>query len=301
MSELALSVTELVKRYDTVIAVDHLSFSIGRGELFGLLGPNGAGKTSTIRALMGIVPADEGTVRIFGDIPSNVRGRIGYLPEERGLYAKQRLLEVLVFLAQLKGLDADTAHDNAMRWLERVDLKDRAQSKIQELSRGMQQKAQLVATLVHDPELLILDEPFQGLDPVNVDLVKTILRELQAEGKTIALSSHQMNLVEELCDRILLINRGRAVLYGSLDDIKRRHAERTVRLRTTADLDRLAGLVGTENVERRDGVYTLHLGEREPSDLLRELLDGGIEIRSYEVATAPLQDIFVSAVKGEAA
>ncbi len=301
MTELALSVIELVKRYDEMTAVDHLSFSIGRGELFGLLGPNGAGKTSTLRAVMGIVPADEGSIRVLGGAPSSVRGRVGYLPEERGLYAKQRLLEVLVFLAQLKGLDADTARDNAMRWLERVDLKDRAQSKIQELSRGMQQKAQLVATLVHDPELLILDEPFQGLDPVNVDLVRTILHELQAEGKTIVLSSHQMNLVEELCDRILLINRGRSVLYGSLDDIKRRYAERTVRLRTTADLGRLASLVGADNVERRNGIYTLHLGEREPNELLRALLDAEIEIQGYEVATAPLQDIFVAAVKGEAA
>jgi len=301
MTEPALSVVELVKRYDEVVAVDHLSFGIERGELFGLLGPNGAGKTSTIRALMGIVPADEGTVRILGDLPSNMRGRIGYLPEERGLYAKQRLLEVLVFLAQLKGLDADTAHENALTWLERVDLQDRAQDKISELSRGMQQKAQLVATLVHDPELVILDEPFQGLDPVNVDLVKTILRELQAQGKTIVLSSHQLNLVEELCDRILLINHGRAVLYGPLEEIKRRYAERTVRLRTSADEDRLAAIVGAESVGRRNGVYILYLGERDPRQVLRQLLDAEIDIQSYEVATAPLQDIFVAAVKSEAA
>lgn len=301
MTEPALSVIELVKRYDGITAVDHLSFSIERGELFGLLGPNGAGKTSTIRAIMGIVPPDKGTVRVLGDVPSSVRGHVGYLPEERGLYPKQKLLEVLVFLAQLKGLGVDTAHENAKRWLERVDLDDRAQSKIQELSRGMQQKAQLVATLVHEPELIILDEPFQGLDPVNVELVKAILRELQAEGKTIALSSHQMNLVEELCDRILLMNRGQAVLYGPLDEIKGRYAERTVRLRTPTHLDRLTAVVGSSRVEQRNGAYILHLGDQEPSDLLRALLDAAITIQSYEVATAPLQDIFVSAVKGRAA
>ncbi len=301
MPEQALTVSELVKRYDQVTAVDHLSFSIERGELFGLLGPNGAGKTSTIRALMGIVPPDEGTVRLLGGAPKQVRGRVGYLPEERGLYAKQRLLEVLVFLAQLKGLDADTAHENAMRWLERVDLQDRAQDKISELSRGMQQKAQLVATLVHDPDLIILDEPFQGLDPVNVNLVKEILRELQSRGKTIALSSHQMNLVEELCDRIVLINHGRAVLYGPLSEIKRKYAERTVRLRTGVGTEALQATLGGDNVEHRNGVDIVHLADWEPSDLLRRLLDAGIEVLSYEVATAPLQDIFVAAVQAEAA
>jgi len=300
MSEPALSVVDLVKRYDQVTAVDHLSFSIERGELFGLLGPNGAGKTSTIRALMGIVPADEGTVRILGDLPSSVRGRVGYLPEERGLYAKQRLLEVLVFLAQLKGLDVDTAHQNALTWLERVDLHDRAQDKISELSRGMQQKAQLVATLVHDPDLVILDEPFQGLDPMNVNLVKEILHELQSRGKTIALSSHQMNLVEELCDRIVLINHGRAVLYGSVAEIKQRYAERTVRLRTSVGADALAAVLGAEKVEDRNGVKVVHLADREPRDLLRQLLAADIEIQSYEVATAPLQDVFVAAVRSEA-
>ncbi len=301
MPEQALFVSELVKRYDQVTAVDHLSFSIERGELFGLLGPNGAGKTSTIRALMGIVPPDEGTVRLLGGAPQQVRGRVGYLPEERGLYAKQRLLEVLVFLAQLKGLDVDTAHENAMSWLERVELQDRAQDKISELSRGMQQKAQLVATLVHDPDLIILDEPFQGLDPVNVNLVQEILRELQSRGKTIVLSSHQMNLVEELCDRIVLINRGRAVLYGPLAEIKRKYAERTVRLRTGAGTQALGAVLGGANVEHRNGVDIVHLAGWEPSDLLRRLLDAGIEVLSYEVATAPLQDIFVAAVRAEAA
>ncbi|MBC7225330.1 MAG: ATP-binding cassette domain-containing protein, partial [Anaerolineae bacterium] len=237
--ELVLEVRDLVKRYDGFTAVDRLTFAVHRGELFGLLGPNGAGKTTTIRAIMDIFKPDEGTIRVLGRPPGEARALVGYLPEERGLYRDlkvQEVLEYLEYLAELKGMERSQARERALQWLERVDLAEWATRRVKDLSRGMQQKLQFVASVVHDPELLILDEPFQGLDPVNVDLLKRLIRELQAEGTTILLSAHQMNLVEVLCDRIVLINRGQAVLYGALDEIKQRYAAQTVRLSTPAPL-----------------------------------------------------------------
>ncbi|MEJ2559098.1 MAG: ATP-binding cassette domain-containing protein, partial [Anaerolineae bacterium] len=231
MPPILLEVKNLVKRYGNFNAVDDLSFEVYQGDVFGLLGPNGAGKTTTIRTIMDILKPDAGTVSVLGQPPGAARSRIGYLPEERGLYRDLKVLDVLIYLAELKGTSRATAHQRALTWLERVELADWAERKVKDLSRGMQQKLQFVASLVHDPELLILDEPFQGLDPVNVELLKGLIRELQREGKTLVLSAHQMNLVEALCDRILLINQGKGVLYGSLAEIKRRYAPHAVRLR----------------------------------------------------------------------
>jgi len=289
-----LEVHNLVKRYDGFTAVDDLSFEVYEGEIFGLLGPNGAGKTTTIRTVMDIFKPDSGTVRLLGGPPGVARERIGYLPEERGLYRNLKVLDVLIYLAELKGTRRAVARERALAWLERVELADWADRKVRDLSRGMQQKLQFVASLVHDPELLILDEPFQGLDPVNVDLLKRLIRELQAEGKTVVLSAHQMNLVEALCDRIVLINRGRAVLYGPLDEIKCRYASHAVRLRTPAALD---GLPGVSRMERRDGVFTLTLDGTTPQALLRTLVEWHIPVEAFEVASVPLEEIFITVVK----
>ena len=215
-----LSARRLRKQYGSFIAVEDLTFDVYPGEIFGLLGPNGAGKTSTIRILMDIFKADSGEVELLGRPPGRSRERVGYLPEERGLYRDQRVTEVLVYLARLKGVDTATARQRVQAWLERVELADWGDKRIKELSRGMQQKVQFVASLIHDPDLLILDEPFQGLDPVNVELLKGLMRSQVSEGRSIVLSAHQMNLVEELCDRILLINEGRAVLYGTFETDK---------------------------------------------------------------------------------
>jgi len=292
-----LTAHNLVKRYDHFTAVDGLSFEVYQGEVFGLLGPNGAGKTTTIRIILDILKPDTGTVTVFGQPPGTARARIGYLPEERGLYRNLKVLDVLVYLAELKGTPHDIARQRALTWLERVDLADWIHHRVKDLSRGMQQKLQFVASLIHDPELLILDEPFQGLDPVNVALLKDLVRELQGEGKTVMLSAHQMNLVEALCDRILLIHRGKSVLYGPLDEIKRRYAPRAVRLRTPAPLEALPGVA---RIEGRDGDFTLTLDDITPQALLQALVTRGIPVEAFEVATAPLEEIFITVVREKA-
>jgi len=294
MPRTMLETRNLVKRYDGFTAVDDLSFEVYQGDIFGLLGPNGAGKTTAIRTIMDIFKPDEGTIRVLGEPPGVVRRRIGYLPEERGLYQDIKVLDVLIYLAELKGTPRSTAREQSLIWLERVELSEWAGHKVRDLSRGMQQKLQFVVSVVHGPELLILDEPFQGLDPINVDLLKRLIRELQADGKTIMLSAHQMNLVEALCERILLIDDGKGVLYGDLADIKREHAPGTVRLRTS---DPIGALPGVAKAEQRDDTFTLTLEGITPQDLLRELLDRGITVESFEVATTPLEDIFITVVK----
>lgn len=296
MTEPVVEVQNLCKSYGDVVAIRDLSFAVYRGELFGLLGPNGAGKTTTIRILMDIYAPDGGEVRVLGGHPSQARSRVGYLPEERGLYRNLKVVDLLVYLAALKGTPRDQARQRAEYWLTRVGLAEWAHRKVKDLSRGMQQKLQLVACLVHDPDLLILDEPFQGLDPVNVELFKDIMRELQGAGKTILLSEHQMNLVEELCHRIVLIHRGEAVLYGLLDEIKRRYAPHRVRLRTPVELQDLPGVA---QVERRGNVYVVDLTDTSPQTLLRELVQRDIPVEAFEVASVPLNEIFISVVKGD--
>ncbi len=291
-----IQIQDLVKRYGDVVAVDHLSFEVEQGEIFGLLGPNGAGKTTTIRVVLDILQPDEGTVVVLGQPPGRAKGRVGYLPEERGLYRKLKVLDTLVYLAELKGVPRPAARERAMGLLERIQLEEWAARKVRDLSQGMQQRLQLVASLVHDPEVLFLDEPFQGLDPVNAERVKDFVAELHREGKTIVLSSHQMNLVEALCDRILLINRGQAVLYGPLAEIKREYAPHAIRVRASQIPPDLPGVV---EVEPDDGAFNLTLAEGAGSqEVLRAFLDRGVEIRAFEVSPVPLEDIFVAAVSG---
>lgn len=296
-SNATLVVEHLTKRYGAFTAVDDLSFTVHRGEIFGLLGPNGAGKTTTIRMVMDIFHADRGQITLLDAAPGQRVHRVGYLPEERGLYQDQRINEVLIFLAQLKGLTWRDAQTETMRWLERVALADRARDQVNSLSRGMQQKLQIAASLVHNPDIVILDEPFQGLDPVNVELVKSIMREAQAAGKSVVLSAHQMNLVEELCDRILMLNRGRRVLYGALDEVKRDYAPNVVRVRTRQALpvDQLAGVA---KVEEHGRDYRITLDGLSPQGLLERLVHQQVELLRFEVADTPLDEIFVSIVRG---
>lgn len=294
---MVILVEDLVKHYDDVVAVDELSFEVEQGELFGLLGPNGAGKTTTIRIMMDILQPDAGNVKILGRRPAEAKERVGYLPEERGLYRDVKVLDTLVYLAELKGVSRAEAEDRGNELLERVRLEDWADRKVRDLSRGMQQRLQFIASLVHDPDLLILDEPFQGLDPVNTERLKGFVDDMRGAGKTIVLSTHQMNLVEALCDRILLINKGQAVLYGYLDRIKEQHAPNTVRLRADSVPDELAGVVSQE---LDDGACHLTLEQGvDPQDVLRDLVERGVRIREFEVAPVPLEDIFVDVVGGE--
>jgi len=292
-----IQVENLVKHYAHVKAVDGVTFAVARGEIFGLLGPNGAGKTTTIRAMMDIIRPDSGTIRLMDQpVTETSKSRIGYLPEERGLYQNFRLLECLTYLGALKGMPRSEAQERAVSLLDRGGLNEYAKRKVKELSKGMTQKAQFLAAIVHDPDLLIMDEPFQGLDPINTDLLKSILLEEQVRGKTIILSTHNMNQVEEMCNRILLINQGRAVLYGHLDEIKAKYAEHAVLLQC----DRLPeGLVGVQRVERHNHAYELILDpEVSPQAILRQLVSLDIAIERFEVASPPLEEIFINAVEG---
>ena len=297
MPEPAIYVDNLRKAYASLVAVDALSFEVGRGEIFGLLGPTGAGKTTTIRIIMDIMGPDVGTVRVLGHAPSEVRHLVGYLPEERGLYRSLRVTECLVYLAQLKGMPKALAQQRAVRLLERVELAEWGRRKVEELSRGMQQKVQLLASIIHDPELVVLDEPFQGLDPVNAEMVRSLIRDLRAEGKTIVLSAHEMSLVEMLCERIVLINKGRAVLNGPLAEIKRQFAPNAIEI--SPPLLPVPDLPGVIHVETLDGRQRLTLAPGvEPRDLLRQLIERGLPVDRFERATASLDEVFVTVVTG---
>lgn len=296
MRESALQVENLIKQYDDVTAVDDLSFEVYEGEIFGLLGPNGSGKTTTIRTIMDIFKPDSGAVRVLGGPPGESRENVGYLPEERGLYDNLKVTEVLVYLARLKGVGGKVAKQRAEGWLERFELADRAGDKVNSLSGGLRQKLQLIVSLVHDPDLLILDEPFNALDPINVALFGEVIRELQGAGKTIVLSSHQLNLVEALCDRIVLINKGQAVLYGPLEEIKRRHSPNAVRVSTPGRLE--GDLPGVAGVEEQNGGYVLTLEDgTEPQELLKTLVGRSVAVEAFEVVSLPLEEIFVSVVR----
>jgi len=294
-----IQVQNLVKRYGDVVAVDHLSFEVERGEIFGLLGPNGAGKTTTIRVIMDILKPDAGSVTVLGQSPGQMKGHVGYLPEERGLYRNLKVLDTLVYLAELKGVSRPAAQERATALLERIQLRKWATRKVRDLSQGMQQRLQFAASLIHDPEVIFLDEPFQGLDPVNAERIKDFITDLYREGKTIVLSTHQMNRVEALCNRILLINRGRAVLYGHLAEIKREYAPHAVRVRAPQLPPDVSGVV---EVAQDNGAFNLTLAEgADPQDVLRALLDRGVEVLAFEVAPVPLEEIFVATVSGEEA
>ncbi len=295
MTEPAILLDNLKKTFDSVIAVDGLSLEVQPGEIFGLLGPNGAGKTTTIRMLMDIIKPDSGTVQVLGEAPGGARERIGYLPEERGLYRGLRVDECLTYLGQLKGLPRRRAAERTADLLKRVELSDWSRKKVQELSRGMQQKIQIIGSLIHDPELVILDEPFQGLDPVNVEVVKSLIRDLAAQGKTIALSAHEMNQVEALCERIVLINHGRAVLYGELAEIKKQFSPNAIEI---SPLLALQSWPEVARVESRDSTQTVYLNApTTPHDFLKKILERGLTVDRFELASMPLDQIFIQVVK----
>lgn len=292
-----IQVDNLVKHYANVRAVDSVSFSVAQGEVFGLLGPNGAGKTTTIRTMMDILKPDSGTIRLMGQpVTEASKARIGYMPEERGLYKNFGLLECLTYLGVLKGMSRAAARQRTQALLERADLAEYAGRKVKELSKGMAQKAQFLAAIVHDPDLLIMDEPFQGLDPVNTEALKKILLEEQARGKTVILSSHNMNQVEAMCNRILLMHHGKVVLYGPLAEIKAGYAKHAVEL----ECDTLpAGLLGVLRVERHNHTYSVLLdNDVPPNTLLRQLLEANVTVQRFQIASPPLEEIFISAVGG---
>ena len=292
-----VSVFNVVKRFGETLAVDNLSFDVQPGEIFGLLGPNGAGKTTCIRMILDIFTPASGEISIMGGRMSDEKkNRIGYLPEERGLYQEIPLERCLTFLATLKGISERDVGPKLADYLKLFDLYDVRDKKVKELSKGMQQKAQLISTLVHDPDLIIIDEPFTSLDPVNTEMVKDILEEKRAEGKAIIMSTHQMNQVEELCDRILLIDHGHRVLYGTLREIQSGFASRDIFVTPLTPMpDVIDGVV---DIRELNGRYLLALAEdTQPNQVLRNLINLGLEMTSFEIAIPPLNEIFIQVVK----
>jgi ABC-2 type transport system ATP-binding protein len=295
----AVSVRNLSKTYATVRAVDGLSFDVAYGEIFGLLGPNGAGKTSTIRMVLDLIRPDAGDITVLGaPMRESTKRRIGYLPEERGLYEDMTLLDTIVFLARLKGLRRAEALRRAERHLRDLGLWEARRFKIGALSRGMNQKAQFVAATLHEPDLLIIDEPFSGLDPVNARMIRERLYALRDAGTAIIMSSHQMHQVEEMCQRILLLDRGCAVLYGSLKEIHARFSTNAVEMVAHGPLPDLPGIQVTA---APGGAYHVVLPEGLPPEALLGMLCGapGLAIERFEPAERSLDDIFVQVVGGD--
>ena len=287
---------QISKSFKGVKVVDNVSFTIGQGEIFGMVGPNGAGKTTTLRMLMDIIKPDSGEIKILGEpINEAIKNRIGYLPEERGLYRKLTVSESLSYLAALKNMRKRRARERAEELLKRVNLLPHKDKKTDELSHGMGQLIQFVATILHNPELVVFDEPFAALDPVNTQLLKELILELRSQGKSVILSTHMMNQVEELCDRILMINKGQAVLYGSLAEIKSRYRNNSVFLECDRLPEGLPGVVGSKNHLKYVELFLD--GHTSPQELLSALVSKGVTVGRFEVSTPSLNEVFIRVVK----
>jgi ABC-2 type transport system ATP-binding protein len=291
-----VQVSHIAKSFGDTQAVSDVSFEVEEGEIFGLLGPNGAGKTTTIRVMLDIYKPDHGSVAVFGgQMNEEKKELIGYMPEERGLYQDISLERCLVYLATLKGLPAREARDRLQNYLERFDLLEHKNKKVKELSKGMQQKAQIIAAILHQPQLIIIDEPFTSLDPLNTQLVKDLMGELHDQGVTIIMSTHQMHQVEELCDRILLIDEGKNVLYGNLEAIRQEYAGHAVMVRTQVAIPTLPDV---QSMIQHNSATKLILSEGStPQDVLNALVAEKITIEKFEVALPTLDEIFIKVVK----
>ena len=291
----ALAIDGVTKVYGRNTVVDNVSFRVEPQEIIGLVGPNGAGKTTTIRMALDIIHPDSGSVALFGSAPTRqALQRVGYLPEERGLYQKSPLNDVLRYLGRLKGLSGKEAQARTDAMLERVGLYEHRTKKVQALSRGMNQLAQFASALLHQPDLIILDEPFSGLDPLNVQVMKEIIREQQQRGASIIFSSHDMEDVEEMCGRVVLISSGTVLLYGVLDELKRARGIQSIRVTAPRQPDRIPGI---SNAEAADGRFEYLLRDgSDPNAVLRAFLDSGIAVERFEVALPSLRDMFIEEV-----
>ncbi len=296
----AIAVHNITKQYGSFTAVADLSFEVRCGEIFSMLGPNGAGKTTTIRMILDILKPDTGSISILGGpISDATKERIGYLPEERGLYRDVPVIDVLAYLGTLKGVSRQDAQKRATEYLERVGLEENIKSKVKELSKGMQQKVQLIATFLHKPDLVIVDEPFSGLDPVNTQLIKDLLYDMKDEGVTIVMSTHQMPQVEEMADRMLMIDHGHAVLYGSVDEVRQRFAKNAIIVEGSGDWAALQGVASVEPSENGRGAL-LHLAEGMTPDNVMGAMAAGSDyrVRRFELAVPSLNEIFIQVAGG---
>lgn len=296
-------VDKVTKRFDEFTAVSALSFGVKESSIFGLLGPNGAGKTTTIRMIVGIFAPDQGEVRVLGRrVTAELQQRIGYMPEERGLYKKMKVIDQLMFFAELKGVQPADAGRRIDKWLTRFELSDWKQKKPGDLSKGMQQKVQFIATILHEPELIILDEPFSGLDPVSVSVLKSVILDLKQQGKAIIFSTHQMEQVEQLCDDICLIDHSTKVLGGNLREVKRQFGKNTVLLDYEGDDSFLAGNHLVRRVNRYPNYVEILLeDDAVPQEILERAIAGGARINRFELVEPSLNDIFIESVTGKSA
>ncbi len=296
MTEAAIRVEHLSKGFGTVRAVRDLSLEVQYGEIFGLLGSNGAGKTTTIRMILDLIKPDAGSISVLGGpMHEETKARIGYLPEERGLYRDMKAWDALLFLAQLKGLSQAEARRRGERLLREVDLWDARDLKVEALSRGMGQKLQFVVAAIHEPDLVIIDEPFSGLDPVNTYVIKQLVYQMRDRGAAVVMSTHQMHQVEEMCQRIMLIDRGQAMLYGELGEIRERFSTNTVDVTLEGQV---TAVPGVQHLERRDGGYRMVLApETAPEDVLLALVQlPDVRVQRFERVQTSLEEIFVQVV-----
>lgn len=293
-----VSIDNITKRFGDFTAVNQLSLAVYPGRIYGLLGPNGAGKTTTIRMIVNIMVPDSGRIKVFGqELTPSLQDRIGYLPEERGLYKKMKVGEQIKFFAALKNVEASEADRRIMRWLARLKLAEWKNRKAGELSKGMQQKVQFINSIVHEPDLLILDEPFSGLDPVNLELLKDVILELKASGKTIIFSTHQMEIAERVCDDICLINGSRKVLEGSIREVKRGFGRHAIALRLLGGDEVLADQSLVNKIERHsDGMEVFLAAGASAQTLLKRLIGAGAQIERFEMIEPSLTNIFIDKV-----
>ena len=290
-----LQITNLTKQFKKIKAVDNISFKVQKGDIYGFLGPNGAGKTTSIRMIMGIIKPDNGTIKLNGsDINTINRKKLGYLPEDRGLYQKQNLSEILYYFGCLKGLDKKDSKSRTNLWLERFNLFDQKRRKVEELSKGNQQKIQFIIALLHDPQLIILDEPFTGLDPVNQILLKEVIKEKQEEGKTIIFSTHQMEQVERLCNNICLINKGRILLEGPLNKIRNSHSKDAIELHFSGEIDKSKLELFFSDFEVEKNILSGILKKKKNHFL--EWVIPQVTIESFRTKVPSLEQIFINEV-----
>ena len=296
--ENAIQLTNVSKAFGKFKAVDNLSLSVPRGSMFGLLGPNGAGKTTTIRMIMNITAPDSGEIRILGHpMDRDTQNRIGYLPEERGLYRKMKVIDHLYFLAAIKEVWREEAKKRIADWLDKMELRPWLNKKVDELSKGMQQKVQFIATIVHDPDILILDEPFSGLDPINVALMRDYFLDFRSQGKTIVFCTHVLEQAEKLCDEICLMARSKKILEGSIKELKHRYSQDLLRISMDASLEEVRALPGVATVKALDGTFVVGLN---PGTDRREFLKRTLEryrIDAFSQKEPELEEIYLDAVK----
>lgn len=293
-----LKIDRIRKEFDEKVAVDDLSLDLPQGVIFGIIGPNGAGKTTTIRMIMNIIAPDSGTIEFDGKpVDESFKDRVGYLPEERGLYKKFTVEEVLIYMAELKSQPVGKTKSLIDPWLDRMGLAEYKTNKVQDLSKGMQQKLQFISTILHDPDIIILDELFSGLDPINMELMKEVLLEMKRKGKTILFSTHVMEQAEKLCDNICMINRGKKVLDGTMAEVKAKFGKNAIQIEMEGDGSFVKHLPGVREVSESNNYLELRLNENaDPTAILREVA-AKVSVKRFEIMEPSLYEIFIDVAK----